>query len=204
VTEWRRIHRLLLSSGCPRCAVRSYITFAGIVAAHINIWPYREVMAKQSPAVTISHPPAALLRIVNPVLGFLLGTPLAGAARKQMMVVNVTGRKTGRSYSIPLSAHEIDGQLYALTSAPWKYNFRDGADAEVLHNGKRTPMCGELITDPGVVAGLSHRCAQAYGVKRAQRMMGLSFRDQRIPTLEEFTEAAQREHMSAVKLTPAG
>jgi hypothetical protein len=161
-------------------------------------------MAEQLPAVTISHPPAALLRIVNPVLGFVLGTPLAGAARKQMMVVNVTGRKTGRSYSIPLSAHVIDGQLYALTSAPWKNNFRDGADAEVLHNGKRTPMRGELITDPAVVAELSHRCAQSYGVKRAQRMMGLAFREQRIPTLEEFTEAAQREHMSAVKLTPTG
>jgi len=41
-------------------------------------------MAEQSPAVTISHPPEAILRVVNPVLRFLLGTPLAGSARKQM------------------------------------------------------------------------------------------------------------------------
>ncbi len=34
-------------------------------------------------------------------------------------------------------------------------------------------------------------------------MMGLKFRDNRVPTLEEFTEAAQREGMRAVKLTPA-
>jgi hypothetical protein len=34
-------------------------------------------------------------------------------------------------------------------------------------------------------------------------MMGLGFREQRIPTLEEFTEAAQREKLAAVKLTPA-
>ena len=65
-------------------------------------------------------------------------------------------------------------------------------------------MRGELITDPAVFAELAHRCAESYGVKRAQRMMGLGFRDQRIPTLEEFREAAQRDHMAAVKLTPTG
>lgn len=161
-------------------------------------------MTEQSPAVYVSHPPERLLHVVNPVLRVLLGTPLAGSARKQMMVVSFKGRKSGRQYSIPLSAHMIDNQLYALTSAPWKNNFRDGADAEVLHNGKKTPMRGELITDPTTVAELSHRCAESYGVKRAQRMMGLGFREQRIPTLEEFTEAAQRERMTAIKLTPAG
>jgi hypothetical protein len=161
-------------------------------------------MAEQSPAVFVSHPPDALLRVINPVMRFLLGTPLAGSARKQMMVVSFTGRKTGRPYSIPLSAHVIDNQLYALTAAPWKNNFRDGADAEVLNDGKKTPMRGELITDPAAVAELSHRCAESYGVKRAQRMMGLGFRDQRIPTVEEFTEAAQREKLVAVKLTPSG
>jgi hypothetical protein len=160
-------------------------------------------MAEQTPAVTVSHPPEKLLRAVNPAIRLLLGTPLAGPMRKQMMVVSFKGRKTGRQYSIPLSAHVIDNQLYALTSAPWKNNFRDGADAEVLHEGKKTRMRGELITDAAVVADLSHRCAESYGVKRAQTMMGLGFRDNRIPTLEEFTEAAQREKLVAVKLSPA-
>jgi hypothetical protein len=118
-----------------------------------------------------------------------------------MMVVHVTGRKSGRRYSIPLSAHRIDGTLYALTSATWKNNFRGGASAEVLHKGKTTTMRGELITDPAAVADLSHRCAETYGPKRAQRVMGLKFRDNRIPTLEEFTEAATRDRMSAVRFT---
>ena len=161
-------------------------------------------MTEQSPAVTISHPPAAILRAVNPILGFLLRTPLMGAMREEMMVVNVTGRKSGRRYSIPLSAHRIDNTFYALTSAPWKNNFRDGATAEVLHGGKTTAMRGELITDRAVVADLAHRCAESYGAKKAQRMMGLKFRDQQVPTLEEFTEAAGREHLAAIKLTPAG
>ena len=160
-------------------------------------------MTEQSPAVTISHPPEGLLRAVNPAVKFLLGTPLAGSFRRQMMVLNFTGRKSGRHYSIPVSAHRLDNALYALASAGWTANFRDGANAEVLWDGKKTTMRGELIRDPATVADLSHRTAESYGAKNAQRMMGLKFRDDRVPTLEEFTEAAQRDGMRAVKLTPA-
>ncbi|MCT7658404.1 hypothetical protein [Mycobacterium deserti] len=160
-------------------------------------------MADQSFAVTLAHPHTALLRAVNPLVGRLLRSRLAGSLRRHLMVVNVTGRKSGRRYSIPLSAHRIDGVLYALTSAAWKNNFRGGADAEVVHDGKTASMRGELITDPGAVADVSHRCAQSWGVKRAQTMMGLKFRDDRIPTVEEFEEAARRERYAAVRFTPA-
>lgn len=158
-------------------------------------------MTEQSPAVTVAHPPKGMLRVVNPALRLMLRTPFAGAARKQFMVLTVRGRKTGRQYAIPLSAHLIDNTLYAMTDAGWKHNFRDGATAEVLLDGQTTTMRGELIEDRATVADLFHRCAESYGVKRAQRMMGLTFRDQRIPTLEEFTEAVDRERLAAIKLT---
>lgn len=160
-------------------------------------------MTEQSPAVTISHPPQGILRAVNPAVKFLLGTPLAGGLRRQMMVLNFTGRKSGRQFSIPVSAHQIDNNLYALASAGWTANFSGGANAQVLHDGKTTTMRGELIRDPATVADISHRAAESYGPARAQRMMGLKFRDNRVPTLAEFTEAATREGMRAVKLTPA-
>jgi hypothetical protein len=160
-------------------------------------------MTEQSYAIEVEHPPSAVLRLVNPVLGFLLRTPLAGPARKQLMVLSFTGRKTGRPYSIPLSAHLIDHDLYALTGNPWKQNFRNGAPAQVVYDGKTTAMRGELIRDRAVVSDLFHRCAESYGVQRAQRMMGLKFREQRIPTRNEFEEAVDRLHLAAVRLTPA-
>ncbi len=159
-------------------------------------------MAEQSYPIDVGHPPSALLRLVNPMLGLLLRTPLAGPARKQLMVLGFTGRKTGRPYSLPLSAHVIDNDLYALTGASWKQNFRDGADAQVVYDGKTTAMHGELIRDRAVVSDLFLRCAESYGVQRAQRMMGLKFRDQRIPTRDEFAEAVDRLHLAAVRLTP--
>ena len=136
-------------------------------------------MTEQSAAVAPGHPPDALLRVANPILRRLLRTPVLGAARKQLMVLTFTGRKSGKQYSIPVSAHRIDNGLYALVGAPWKLNFRGGATAEVPHDGKATAMRGELIEDRSVVADLYHRCAESYGVKAAQRMMGLKFRDQR-------------------------
>lgn len=160
-------------------------------------------MTEQSYAVDAGHPPSALMRLVNPALGFLLRSPLAGLARNQFMVLNFTGRKTGRPYSIPLSAHLIDGQLYALTGAGWKQNFRGGGPVQVVYDGKSTAMRGELIRDRGAVSDLLSRCAESYGVQRAQRMIGLKFRDQRIPTRDEFAEAVDRLHLGAVRLSPA-
>jgi hypothetical protein len=160
-------------------------------------------MAEQSYAIEVGHPPSALLRLVNPILSTLLRTPLAGPLGKQLMVLSFTGRKSGRQFTIPVSAHVIDGDLYALAGAVWKNNFRDGAPAQVVYGGKTTTMRGELIRDRAAVPGLYLKCAQGYGVKRAQRMMGLSFREPRIPTLDEFTEAINRLQLAAIRFTPA-
>jgi hypothetical protein len=160
-------------------------------------------MAEESYAIDAGHPPSVLLKLVNPMLGFLLRTPLAGLVGKQFMVLNFTGRKTGRPFTLPVSAHVIDGDLYALTGAVWKQNFRGGAAAQVVYDGKTTAMRGELIRDRATVSDLYKRCADSYGLRRAQTMIGLKFRDQRVPTLEEFGEAVDRMHLGAVRLTPA-
>lgn len=158
-------------------------------------------MTEQMPAVTMAHPPDTLLRTVNPALRALLRTPLAGPLRNQFMVLNFTGRKTGRQFSIPVSAHQLDGSLYAIANAGWKHNFRDGADATVVHGGRTTPMRGELISEPAAVADLAHRLAQSYGAKRAQVMMGLKFRDGTVPDPADFRDAAEREKIVAIRFT---
>jgi hypothetical protein len=154
--------------------------------------------------ITKSHPPKAFLRlVVNPILARLLRTPFAGAARHQFMVVDFTGRKSGRAYSLVLTAHLIDGILYALTGATWKANFRGGAPAQVLHDGKPAAMRGELITDTAHAAGLYARCAEFYGVKRAERVMGIGFRDHQMPTHDQFAEAVEQLGLRAIRFAPA-
>ena len=160
-------------------------------------------MTEPSNPITESHPPKAFLRLVNPILARLLHTPFAGAARNQFMVVDFNGRKSGRPYSLVLTAHLIDGVLYALTGASWKVNFRDGAPAQVLYDGKTTAMRGELITDTAHVADLYARCAESYGVKRAERIMGIGFRNHQLPTRDQFAEAVDQLGLRAIRFTPA-
>ncbi|WP_396925880.1 hypothetical protein [Mycolicibacterium sp.] len=160
-------------------------------------------MADQTAAITPAPPPDAIMRAVNPLMRYLLRTPLAGGLRKQFMVLSFKGRKTGREFVLPVSAHRIDGDLYALVGSAWKVNFRGGASVSVLHDGVERSMRGELIEDRERTVDLFHRCATSYGVKRAQRMMGLQFRDDRIPSAEEFREAVEVNKLAAIRFTPA-
>ncbi|ORB83029.1 hypothetical protein B1987_03340 [Mycobacterium kansasii] len=161
-------------------------------------------MSKQLHAVEgVSDGGQRALTIIRPLVNLLLRTPFGGSAGKHFMVLSFTGRKTGRQYSIPISAHWSDDGLFVLTRMRWKNNFRDGAPAEIHHDGKPMSMRGELIQDRATVAEMVHRCAESYGLRRAQLIIGLKFRDKRIPTLAEFAEAAERLNWAVVRFTPA-
>lgn len=152
-------------------------------------------------AVELVHPHETLMRFVNPTLRVALRIPGLGSALKDFMVVNFTGRKSGRQFSVPVSAHRLDGDLYAILEAGWKHNFTDGAPADVVHAGKTTAMQGQLIKDPATVADIAHRIATGYGPKKAQLLMGLKFTAGTVPTVDEFTEAATRLKLTAIRLT---
>lgn len=158
-------------------------------------------MAAQSAAIDVAHPPEILLQVINPVLRRVLRTPLGGRIA-EFMLVDFTGRKSGRRFSVPVSAHHLDGVLYVVLEAQWKYNFRDGADAQVYHLGKKTAMHGRLITEPDSVVDIVQRLSQSYGLKKAQRTMGMKFRDDRVPTVAEWEEAVPRLKIAAIELTP--
>jgi len=148
-----------------------------------------------------AHPPAAMMRVSNPVMRGLLRSPAGGPMRRQFMVLRFFGRKTGRRYDIPVVAHRLDGELYALTDAAWRNNFRDGADVEVTLDGHVTRMRGQLLDDPEAVAPLYVRAIDHFGVKRARRMLGLKIHTPGTPAADALAEAARRYHLSAIRLT---
>jgi hypothetical protein len=142
-----------------------------------------------------------MLRVSNPVMRGLLRSPVGGPLRRQFMVLRFFGRKTGRRYDIPVVAHRLDGGLYALTGAPWRNNFRGGTDVQVTLDGRVTRMRGQLLDDPETVAPLYVRAIDHFGVKRAQRMLGLKIHTPGTPSSEALAEATRRYHLSAIRLT---
>ncbi len=110
-------------------------------------WAYAGIVTGPGAmAVEPAHPPAAMMRVSNPVVRGLLRSPAGGPMRRQFMVLRFFGRKTGRRYDVPVVAHRLDGELYALTDARWRNNCRGGADVEVTLDGHVTRMRGSCLT----------------------------------------------------------
>jgi hypothetical protein len=142
-----------------------------------------------------------MLRVSNPVMRGLLRSPAGGPMRRQFMVLRFFGRRTGRRYDIPVVAHRLDGELYALTDAARRNNFRGGADVEVTLDGHVTRMRGQLLDDPEAVAPPYASAIDHFGVERAQRMLGLKISRAGDPAPEALAEASRRYHLSAIRLT---
>jgi deazaflavin-dependent oxidoreductase (nitroreductase family) len=123
------------------------------------------------PAVEDSRPPKAVLRFVNPVLVALLRSGLHRLASKNLMLLTVTGRKSGRSYTMPVTRHEQpDGTLVVSAAGGWRHNLRDGGDVRVTLDGRERTAHVRLEEDPvratEVFKGLLERAGtRAVGVK---------------------------------------
>ena len=91
--------------------------------------------------------------------------------------------------------------MYALAGSQWTRNFRGGAPAQIVRDGRTATMRGELITDGAQVAELFHRCATGYGPSKAQRSMGVKFRGPGVPSLAEFRQAVDANGFVAIRFS---
>ncbi len=79
------------------------------------------------PAVEGIKPPEAIIKVGNPIFGWLLRSPLHGLVDEHLMLLRFRGRKTERSYELPVGRRTIDGRLGVLTHSPWRVNIPGGA-----------------------------------------------------------------------------
>lgn len=153
-------------------------------------------------AVTRTTPPLFLIKILNPVMRWLLRSSLHGAASKQLLLLHLTGRKTGRRYDVPVGYHHIGGQLSVLTNSPWRVNLRGGADIEVTFRGRNQPMHADLDEDPGRVASVYQQMIESLGWQAAQRRLGIKIWVRRTPTKQELEAAVRESGLSILTLLP--
>lgn len=105
-----------------------------------------------SPAVQDARPPRNVIRFVNPVMKALLRSPLHRLLSKNLMLLTVTGRKTGRVYTVPVGRHEsADGSFVLSAGGNWRHNLRGGADVRITLDGQEragTPCSKKTATEP--------------------------------------------------------
>jgi hypothetical protein len=164
--------------------------------------------AKQSaPAVEREPLHTGLLKVVNPVFAAVLRSPahrLLDFFRPRLLVLRITGRRTGRRYTVVVGRQEIDGRLSIVTSAPWRANLRGGADVEVTDAGRTFLARAVLVEDADEVADAYATAIDRVGWKAARRQIGTRINVGRTPTHAELRDAVHREHLSLIRLEAVG
>ena len=155
-------------------------------------------MPPTRPPVQRVHPPRWLLKLVNPLMVWRLRRPIRGESRRRLMVLHVTGRKTGRRYAVPVERHTLDGRLCTFTDGSWRHNLRGGAAIEVTIEGETKPARADLEEDPVRIARIFLDLIEDRGVAEGARTLGLRVNVARNPTLHELRDAVLRSGLSIV------
>jgi deazaflavin-dependent oxidoreductase (nitroreductase family) len=137
------------------------------------------------------------------VVRVVLRSPLHAAVDHALLILHVTGRKSGRRHDIPVGYVDLDGRFVVVTQHTWRANLRGGADVEVTQAGHRRPMHADLVEEPGQVAAVLHAVIEKIGWQAARRQIGLAVNVNRTPTLTELEQAAREFDLATITLTPS-
>lgn len=106
-------------------------------------------------------PPAHLrlaVRAVTPLVRLVLRSPVHGCLGDTMMILRVTGRRTGRIYEIPISYVRDGTGVTCITGIEngWWRNLRGGADITVLLRGRLRTGHADVSTGAANVSVIEH------------------------------------------------
>ncbi|MGV8964902.1 MAG: nitroreductase/quinone reductase family protein [Cellulomonas sp.] len=156
------------------------------------------------PVVQRVQPPKAPYNVVNAVMRWMLSTPRSARSMGgSLLLLHLTGRKSGREFEFPV-AYVADGdRLVVLTTSMWRVNLRERPDVQVTLRGRRVGARAELVEDPDAVARVYGARIAEVGYAKAGRRMGIRINVDRPPTHEELVDAVRRDGLSVVYLTVA-
>ncbi len=132
-------------------------------------------MAKE----TLQNKPPRLLRLLikaqNPLMKWLLCSPLHGMVSGKYVLITFTGRKSGKIYMTPVQYIQAGEELYIITSEgyTWWKNLRGGAEVMLHLRGKDYPGNAITSTDPQILSAHVQIMVPGFSAeKRAQFLPG--------------------------------
>lgn len=81
----------------------------------------------------------ALYAVINPVVKFILRSPLHGLMSGNTLLLGFKGRKSGKMYSTPVSYHAVDGHVHCFTEikSNWWRNLMQADEVGLTLRGRR-------------------------------------------------------------------
>jgi len=106
------------------------------------------------------------MRIVNVPMRTILGLPFATPLGSRLMLVHLTGRRSGRHYRQPVSYVRHGDTLLTPGGGNWRLNLVDGRPVHIRLRGRDITARPELVSDAdqierllGVLVGQNPRAA---------------------------------------------
>ena len=129
----------------------------------------------------------------------VLRSPVHGIVSKSVLLITFTGRKSGKTYTIPVSYSQYDDQVYVFTHADWWKNLRSEAPVTLRIRGRELQGLAEPVAEDkqAVAVGLT---AHLQKVPSDARYYSVTCEDHKNPRAEEVEKAAQTVVMIRIRL----
>lgn len=137
---------------------------------------------------------------VNNAMKFMLRSPVHGMVSKFTLLITFTGRKSGKTYTTPVSYSQFEDQVYIFTHANWWKNLRGGVPVTLCLQGRDLKGLAEPIAeDRSTIA--DRLAAHLRQVPSDARYYSVTFDEHGNPKAEEVEKAAQTVVMICVRLS---
>jgi hypothetical protein len=97
---------------------------------------------------------ARAFRVINVPMRVMLGLPFPTPPGRSLMLLYLTGRKTGRRYRQPVSYIRDGETLLTPGGGNWKLNLVEGRPVRIRLRGRDIQALPELVADPDEVGRL--------------------------------------------------
>lgn len=126
----------------------------------------------------------------NDFVAWVLRSPLHGLLSNGMMLITVTGRKTGKKYTTPVGYYREGDTLWVITSRDrtWWKNLQGGAEVGLLLKRKSLTVHAEVELEEKAVAARIPDYLRR--VPQAAKPMGIRMEDGQ-PNAEDIARTAK-------------
>jgi hypothetical protein len=84
---------------------------------------------------------------LNRTMAWVLRSPFHRVVSNSIMLITFNGRKSGKSYTTPISYTRQGEEIIAFTHSPWWKNLRGGAPVQLRLKGKNVQGIAETVAD---------------------------------------------------------
>jgi hypothetical protein len=148
-------------------------------------------------------PPQALVDALNPLVRWLATSHFHGLLDDSLVVLHVSGRRTGRRYDIPVGYLRLGDRLLVTTQHRWRTNLRGRHHVDVTVGGVRRTVGLRLDESPVSIAATYAKAIDVYGWREASRRLGLRTRSGEAPSRGQLAAAADAYGLAVLELTAA-